>query len=459
MRPSTELLTPRSDSDNDDYSSSSGGNSEEVVEEVQLKLDDDIHNGVLTASFNGVDMSLQNGLESVKVHPLFVWIASSFLLIIQFLLVLSVMLEVDQVSFLTGHHHENNTKTTLKFERFIKMILVMIVQVNLLKELRQSLDTLLWILSPETWRRRLDYNHPSKFKVFFENRWMRLPFAVISFLAIFGKLGVAYLISQTSISVIFASLTLTEAIFNSLALTFIIDLDEFFWSVLELNFNMSFTDNFSFRLSGKKARKQYRTKGCSALRTRRAAVTIMLSLFYSRQVVSVLITVERKVLPSTLQLCDMWTLIDHPDVIPAPFSWAHLPVSLMLQPVEDKLREVATGNSSVDEARTPIVCNGTGPIGWERTQRSTNITHDNLRGVLKGDNSTGVCHCEALEGIFHPSFWVRSLPGLVRDHVPLAVGGFTCSFFLVVFPLLLDVGVQRHEEMQLQKKQVIPHDD
>merc|ERR1712039_574144 len=125
------------------------------------------------------------------------------------------------------------------------------------------------------------------------------------------------------------------------------DLDEFFWSVLELNFNISITDNFSFKLSGKKAPKQYQTKGCSALRTRRAAVTIMLSLFYLRQVMSVLITVERKVLPSTLQLCDMWTLIDHPDVIPAPFNWAHLPVSLMLQPVEDKLREVATGNSSV----------------------------------------------------------------------------------------------------------------
>mmetsp|Transcript_55567 Transcript_55567/g.140628 ORF Transcript_55567/g.140628 Transcript_55567/m.140628 type:complete len:332 (-) Transcript_55567:82-1077(-) len=321
----------------------------------------------------------------------------------------------------------------------------------MMREIRQSMEMFIFCITPATWMYRMDPDFQGKFQWMYLNRWARIPFALMSIIASFSQFQVASAISQVSLAIIFAAGKLTDAIFNSLALTFIIELDEAFWKVVEINFNIEVIKDFRYKQKRPADKNEFGIstaglgKGWSAIISRRALVSFILTLFYCRQVVSVLVIMDRHVLPTTLQLCDAWRLMKNcrieddcsfvEEYVMRPLIWAAIPF-------QDSIFEVATGN--VNGTREHVECQSM-EEQYNKSLIDNRHMFSNFSSALE-HNVTGICHCEATMGFWHRSFWTKHLWGLLSRHHIVAGMGFSCAFFVVSFPSWLDFTVQKHEE-------------
>jgi len=345
----------------------------------------------------------------------------------------------------------------------VKLILILIVQVMMMREIRHSLMTLVFVCDPSTWVNRVQPNFVGRFQMFYLNRFAPL-FMLLSVTAAAGQFLIANAISQVSLAIIFAAEKLTDAIFNSLALTFIIDLDEALWKVLELNFNIKIREGFKYeqeRPSGRQrgCHREVNRLGFSALLSRRTIVTCILSGFYCRQVFSVLIIVHERILPTTFHACDMWRMME--DKSDASFmSKLMRPIMKpMLSPIEGRVLQVATGNRTGLEYQK-IGCDPSLELSNTRVSANKTLFSNFSDLVLNNNKTVGVCHCEALEGVWEPRFWSERAGEMIRKHHIISGIGFSCALIFVFLPVLIDFIVQYHEEKHRdQRKKEQAHKD
>eukprot|EP00932_Pfiesteria_piscicida_P007676 SRR837773.17853.p1 GENE.SRR837773.17853~~SRR837773.17853.p1 ORF type:complete len:292 (+),score=81.59 SRR837773.17853:413-1288(+) len=211
--------------------------------------------------------------------------------LIQARFILAVILEVDQIKFLSsfdlaGVH-------IWQFDIETKLALIVIVQIMVNSELTNALQMFAFMLNPYTWIDRLLPKYIAFPKVNGDGsaeagavtasaqtaaaaatandaatrgwragrpgrgrgaggealdtqigRAFRPVFVYFfAVTAAFAKFVISFYVSVSSISIIFRAGSLTEAIFNCLALTFIKDLDEDVWKVLSSNLRLKVSDH------------------------------------------------------------------------------------------------------------------------------------------------------------------------------------------------------------------------
>merc|ERR1719382_947926 len=101
------------------------------------------------------------------------------------------------------------------------------------RELTQAAEMFFFLTNPFNWMNRVVPSFIEEYcgacTWLFKRHLVLVPLCLSAALA---KLLIAYYTSVASISIIFKARSMTDAIFNSLALTFIKDLDEALWQLL-----------------------------------------------------------------------------------------------------------------------------------------------------------------------------------------------------------------------------------
>jgi len=146
------------------------------------------------------------------------------------------------------------------------------------------------------------------------------------------KLLVAYFITVDSVSVILSSKNVQDAVFNSLAMTFVAELTGPYWEFLRTVFHMSSFDDFDFHLqegtwnNDELTDRDYELnhiqcktlmgfffKHCRCLRSDKGSQGILsfmtalcLSLVYVQQTFVVMFALHTDVLPMARDVCTMW---------------------------------------------------------------------------------------------------------------------------------------------------------
>mmetsp|Transcript_15210 Transcript_15210/g.32795 ORF Transcript_15210/g.32795 Transcript_15210/m.32795 type:complete len:547 (+) Transcript_15210:63-1703(+) len=299
----------------------------------------DVYDAVAVASFNGVQMSLgksQSGSELMQViHPIFLWFCAFILFLCQMRFILAVIIEVNQKAFMSEHDKE--TAHIWEFTPQTKLALITVVQIMVNAELSQSAQSFAFFLNPGTWRTIIG---PSDLTRMLEELNQRdgmsensprhgpiqravnskVILAPLIVSAATAKLIIAYYTSVSSISIIYTSDTLTEAIFNSLALTFIKDLDEAVWGLLVTNFRMKYVDSRatmdteddvegSFKFSMRPLtpeQSKFPSRIVHKGMFRRLLVCALLWHLYENQMFMSVDVLRTGWLPSSRQVCWLW---------------------------------------------------------------------------------------------------------------------------------------------------------
>ena len=142
---------------------------------------------------------------------------------------------------------EDKSKALLDLTRTLKLLMVLILQITQFSEIAQTLRFLVFVLNPLTW---VEIAHPTRDewlsrdskewqKIFFHPAFL-VPWPI---LALFMKFIIGYLVCVDSVSLILSADNVTDAIFNSLALTFVVDLNRAWKLVTSIVFHLKLDDD------------------------------------------------------------------------------------------------------------------------------------------------------------------------------------------------------------------------
>eukprot|EP00443_Scrippsiella_acuminata_P078150 CAMPEP_0115434704 /NCGR_PEP_ID=MMETSP0271-20121206/33282_1 /TAXON_ID=71861 /ORGANISM="Scrippsiella trochoidea, Strain CCMP3099" /LENGTH=379 /DNA_ID=CAMNT_0002860141 /DNA_START=56 /DNA_END=1196 /DNA_ORIENTATION=+ len=221
----------------------------------------------------------------------------------------------------------------------VKVLMVIIVYLSNFNLLLLTIRSLLFVLNPLTWLEVSDHWPQGSGGLMFKFG----KHGVWAFLALSMRLVVGYCVCVDSVSVILNSVTPAEAIFNSLAITFIVDLSQCWWDFCASIFHFTAMEEFEFEMEEtsqvwtetgdvhpeKLEKCSFPGCVCWIIRWTKTRITgdrsllcrgygyrmcekltafIVLYLIYRRQFYLVLFAVHTKVLPVARDLCTQWRL-------------------------------------------------------------------------------------------------------------------------------------------------------
>jgi len=281
----------------------------ELVEVRFINFEEDIYDATVIAAFGGLRMDVGGGDSYLIIHPIFPFLVCLALVTIQLVLISGVALEIDQDKYMKANDEIiDRLQNSFDMERGTKFALMAILQSMIFSELFQAVRMFWFCLTPRTWKLRpnlCDRAHMLGRQGF--DCIGSLVF--LSLLASGSKALVAYLVSTTSLSIILACPTVTEAIFNSLALTFVMELDNKIWLILSSQCDLKLCDpadaDATFRFRHQNAVKRQRSWVTEA-NVRRCLGSATTLLFLMEQVAGTLFALTKGWLPTTRIICGMW---------------------------------------------------------------------------------------------------------------------------------------------------------
>jgi len=297
------------------------GRSEPHLHEIEFsKFQDDVYDITVVAAFGGLQIVMEGGPHLI-IHPVFPFVGCAALVAIQLVLIFGVALEVDEAGFWERNaQRREELGNSFDMARWTDFALVMVLQCMIFSELYQALKMVSLTLSPCTWNRRpalKDREHVLG-RHAFDYAATLIPF---TFLAASCKVVVAYLVSTTSLSIILSEQKVTDAIFNSLALTFIMDLDEVIWKIVSSTTDVKICDpadtKDSFMFKHEFRRKRFPGL-MSESGVRQVLVSLALGYVFIDQATVTLASLATGWLPTTRMICGMWrssTPWAHPDAV------------------------------------------------------------------------------------------------------------------------------------------------
>lgn len=221
------------------------------VKDVQMPMD--IYNATIAAAFGGVQidlasssrkrgatspgrgkklstgqfdgsladkMDIMNEDEYIQVHPGWVFLLSLPLAAAQAIFLMALCVDADLVD--TIYDDTPNGHSLL----VLKCFLVVTLQVMVFQEMLETLASWAFCINPTSW---MDCYRASYEGTRFALLWTWPSLLIPSLCAVLLKFGIAYLVTVESVSIILQAKSVQQALFNSLALTFIIDLDTKYW--------------------------------------------------------------------------------------------------------------------------------------------------------------------------------------------------------------------------------------
>jgi hypothetical protein len=144
--------------------------------------------------------------------------------------------------------------------RALKCLMVAVVQLSSFGIMLSNVRLFTFIMNPITW---FEIDRPSAKKWRAANRtdeemkessakllplalFHPITLAVPSLIAISCRFSISYMVCVDSMSVIFGATHMTDAMFNALVLTFIIDLNSMYWGFVSTIFSLNSMDDFTF---------------------------------------------------------------------------------------------------------------------------------------------------------------------------------------------------------------------
>jgi len=234
----------------------------------------DIYEAVVRAAFNCLHIRRR------RVPAIIPFLGCSVLATIQLFLLSGVALEVKQEKYFVFQQERlKSSRGNFDMCSLSVIGLLIVVQVMIFTELFAAITNGVYVLTTDHWT-----NPPRP-----SQRGWHVFNAVLALLACSMKVGIAYLTAEVSMSIVLSIDNLTERIFNSLALTFILDLDDKLWVVAQqavAGLRASKCDGF-----------------CQVIGTRRISVFTILAMCYEHQATNMLFALMSGWLPTTRFIC------------------------------------------------------------------------------------------------------------------------------------------------------------
>jgi len=284
---------------------------------------EDLYDVTVVACFGGLRFQLSGGAYLI-LHPIFPCLGCIVLFVVQLILIAGVALECHDHQYLQ-HNEEDRQALGDKFDMSLltDFTLMAVVQIVIFAELQQGMKMFCFSVRPWTWKHlpELDPCEPVLGARAFPYRWTLAPIAVLVSVL---KISISYLVSVTSLSVILSCNGVTDAIFNSLALCFILELDESVWQLLhtasdlkvrspltthDMNVCSSQSKNRKFKFKLQRGDDEQKSQfHLPEKNWRRIAVGISITLVFIDQMTLTLQGLATGWLPTTRLICGVWGL-------------------------------------------------------------------------------------------------------------------------------------------------------
>eukprot|EP00747_Dinoflagellata_sp_TGD_P041778 gnl/TRDRNA2_/TRDRNA2_141670_c0_seq1.p1 gnl/TRDRNA2_/TRDRNA2_141670_c0~~gnl/TRDRNA2_/TRDRNA2_141670_c0_seq1.p1 ORF type:complete len:506 (+),score=92.66 gnl/TRDRNA2_/TRDRNA2_141670_c0_seq1:51-1568(+) len=345
----------------------SGGKAEEPAGEAAgILFETDLYDAVVVAAFGGVTVNLEKN-KSVKVHPFWMLLCCIPLFLIQNSILF--FLKLDMPRDWPAIRDSDNDERHIIF--CMKLLLVFVVQATIFSEILGALRLLTFLVNPTTWQdiKRVDPESfgPGWLKGSLLNpyqSWFVAPWAILSMLF---KLGIGYLVCVDSVSIILQSDGVKDAIFNSLAIGFIADLDETGWSIMQPILNLDDFDEYEFRIASVEFRRKSREKfirwplvlrrGFGARFLENTVTKSLTALIYFRQLAVVIYAIDTNILPMARDVCTYWRWASG-NAISAPKGFARLIMHFFLHNLVIIDSEEALDDKGDPDAHPSGMCHG-----------------------------------------------------------------------------------------------------
>jgi len=276
----------------------------------------DMYDSVMVAAFGGVTMNL-DGSDELHVHPGILFLFCIPLVILQFWLTFCTTFGMQPFWKTLDLDAEESMVISMK------LLLIVVVQLSFFDNMLMTLRCFVFAINPTSWtdvkridpddlrtgRSRLNVLHWSLFLA---------PFAVLALLA---KVLIQYWVSVQSMSIILASDNVKEAVFDALAISFIVELDVAMWNLVRTIMHLDCFEHFTFQLWPPARRQQavqesylawimdfsvlHRGKG--ARRLENFIVFGVLFIVYFRITLMAFQATDTGILPAYRDVCAMWS--------------------------------------------------------------------------------------------------------------------------------------------------------
>jgi len=310
-----------------------------VAADVELGDSPGIYQAVIVAAFGGVGVTLKKDGTTFQLHPMFVLLLALpvFVTQVSSILILRAGLDTSATIYTPEDGH---SVALLK----LKLVLIVIVYLSNFKVLLYSLTYAVFVGNPISWTELKHYRMdqgvlgiclPKSARV------MTIPtITPCAALAVFMLFTSSYMVCVDSVSIILASGTASDAIFNSLAIGFVTDLKGVWWEFCSNTFRLTDITEFKFaklpdnevwspdgtlhpqRLEHLpfpflfkmlvrattwtccKMRTSFLRVGFGSMRVQQLFSLILLMAVYSRQLLVVIFAIDTNVLPAARDLCE-----------------------------------------------------------------------------------------------------------------------------------------------------------
>eukprot|EP00746_Dinoflagellata_sp_MGD_P021130 gnl/MRDRNA2_/MRDRNA2_149305_c0_seq1.p1 gnl/MRDRNA2_/MRDRNA2_149305_c0~~gnl/MRDRNA2_/MRDRNA2_149305_c0_seq1.p1 ORF type:complete len:451 (-),score=63.11 gnl/MRDRNA2_/MRDRNA2_149305_c0_seq1:30-1382(-) len=294
------------------------GDFENSSADVQFK--EDVFHSVVVAAFGGVKLNLER-TESMLVHPSFMFVFCMGLFCIQMSIITFLRLDMDLtdefIKYEEGHHwHVHGNLIVMS-----KLMMMLVVQLLLFEDMRGVFQLLAFVLNPTSWsdiqRPDPDEMHLKSAVALVWTPWCLAPFAIG---ALIMKVTVAYFVCVDSVSIILATESVRDAIFESLAMVFVVELSTVWWEVFSAAFHLESFMEYEFKVASDEFRlKQYEKswikipeyfkflhRGHGARKLEVVVTYLFIFWIYDRQLHVVVFALHTNILPVARDVCTLW---------------------------------------------------------------------------------------------------------------------------------------------------------
>jgi len=323
-------------------------------ENANISANRGMYEAVLVASFGGVHYSIAKG-KRIMVHPFFLLACCLPVFSVQLTALFALRMSQD----VSGNLYRVDGEFDVMLLQ-VKLLMVAVVALINFQRMLNSVYLFFLVMNPHFWIEI--YNHRAAFaKKGMRHRaelcWM------LSISACFMSAFVNYVVCVDSLSVVLAADSAQDAIFDCLALTFLQDLDEYWWQFFVKVWHLSPLEDFKFEFDHPS--RVYTEEGeltpekrsmfmfpcvveqiinwtpCLGLKNPAAEIPTIVILFmvYVRQLFILLLAVDTGVLPSARIICDQYSLSNTTAVDSVLYA---LDMFLLID-INAKATELATG--------------------------------------------------------------------------------------------------------------------
>lgn len=257
--------------------------------------------------------------EVLHVHPFILFVCCCILYTVQFWLTFCAAFGgppywKTQQTQLDSEEENLHTST--------KLLLVIIVQLTFFDCMLVTLRNLIFVLNPTTWTDicRIDPHHPRIRRSRMGPLYWSEVLAPLPIFALLFKFLTQYYVSVQSVSIILGAEGLKDAIFDSLAISFILELDQALWHLLSTLMKLDSFSEFTFRLWPEARRmrnmrehcfvrlidKRWLHRGFGSRRLEGFVAFLILLIIYTRFTFIMAQAIDTGVLPAARDLCSQW---------------------------------------------------------------------------------------------------------------------------------------------------------